>query len=135
MFQVMLNDHGDSLSDLASSDNEVNTEDDDDEDTALGTPGNDDELSWVVGTICRTLQQRMERFRQRQIVIDELTQPELGDAADHFQHRDEKYVTTELRVPAVVRPQTEDIAPAPAHETFGELTETLGNFCRISQQP
>jgi hypothetical protein len=34
----------------------------------------DDEPGWVMGTITKTVQQHMERFRQKQMKIDELTQ-------------------------------------------------------------
>jgi len=32
----------------------------------------------------------MERFRQKQVKLDELTRPGYGDAADHFRERDKK---------------------------------------------
>jgi len=57
--------------------------------------------------------------------LDEWTQPGWEDAADYFRERDMKYGTTELRVPAVVQPQTNDDAPAPLPATFGELMESL----------
>jgi hypothetical protein len=51
-FEEMLNAIGDSLSDLASSDNEQDGEDeeDDEEDTELGKLSDDDEPRWVMGT-------------------------------------------------------------------------------------
>jgi len=81
------------------------------------------------------VQQRMERFRQKQMKLDELTQPGWEDAADYFRERDEKYSTTELRVPAVVQPQTMNDAPAPPPATFGEQMESLDIVPRISQRP
>jgi hypothetical protein len=57
--------------------------------------------------------------------LDELTQPGCQDAADYFRERDMKYGTTELSVPAVVQPQTNDDPPAPPPATFGELRERL----------
>jgi len=95
---------GDSLSDLASSDNGVDGEDEDDEETEQGKLSEDDEPGWVMGTITKTVQKRMERFRQKQMKLDELTQLGWEDAADYFCERDKKYGTFELGVPAVVQP-------------------------------
>ena len=79
---------GDSLSDLASSDDGEDGEDDDDEETEQGKLSEDDEPGWVMGTITKTVQQRMERFRQKPMKLDELTQPGWEDAADYFRERD-----------------------------------------------
>jgi hypothetical protein len=83
---------GDSISDLASSDEEQVGEDeeDDEEDTELGKLSNDDEPGWVVGTISKTVQHRMDSFRQTQMRLDKLTQPGWGDAANYFRERDVK---------------------------------------------
>jgi hypothetical protein len=75
---------GDSLSDRASSDDGEDAEEEDDEETEQGNLSEDDEPSWVMGTITKTVQQRRERFRQKQMKLDELTQPGLEDAADYF---------------------------------------------------
>jgi len=88
-----------------------------------------------MGTITKTVQQRMESFRQKQMKLDELTQPGWEDAADYFRERDKKYGTAELRVPVVVQPQTDDGASAPPPTTFGELMERLDNVLGISQMP
>ena len=77
----------------------------------------------------------MERFRQKQMKFDKLTQPEWEDAADYIRERDKKYGTTELTVPAVVQLQTKDDAPAPPPATFGELMESLDIVPGISQRP
>jgi hypothetical protein len=37
-----------------------------------------------MGTISKMVQQRMESFRQKQMKLDELTQPRWEDAADYF---------------------------------------------------
>ena len=68
-FEEMLNAIGDSLSDLASSEHEedVEDEDDDEEDTVHGKLSDDDEPGWVIGTISKTVQHRMESFRQMQL--------------------------------------------------------------------
>jgi len=74
----------DSLSDLASSDDGEDGEDEDDKETEKGKLSEDDEPGWVMGTITKMEQQRMERFRQKQMQFDELTQPGWEDAADYF---------------------------------------------------
>jgi hypothetical protein len=75
---------GDSLSDLASSDDGDNGEDEDDEETEHRKLSKDDEPGWVMGTITKMVQQRMERFRQKKMKFEELTQPGWEDAADYF---------------------------------------------------
>jgi len=125
----------DSLSDLASSDNGEDGDDEDDEETEQGNLSEDDEPGWVMGTITNTVLQRMERFRQKQMKLDELTQPGWENAADYFRERDKKYGTTELRVPGVVQPKINDDAPAPPPATFGELLESLDIFLGILQRP
>jgi len=133
-FEEMLVVLGDSLSDLASSDDGEDGEEEDDEETEQCNFSEDDEPGWVMGPITKTVQQRMERFRQKQMKLDELTQPAWEGAADYFRERDTKYGTTELRVPAVVQPQTNDNAPAPLSATFGELMESLDIVPGISQR-
>jgi len=88
-----------------------------------------------MGTITKMVQQRMERFRQKQMKLDELTQPGWEDAGDYFRERDKKYGSTALRVPAVVQPQTNDDPPAPLPATFGELMESLDIVPGICQRP
>ena len=73
----------DRLSDLASSDNGEDGEDEDEE-TEVGKLREDDEPGWVMGTISKTVQQRMESFRQKQMKLDELTHPGWDDAAHYF---------------------------------------------------
>jgi len=133
-FEEMMAAIRDSLSDLASSDNGEDGEDEDEE-TELGKLSEDDERGWVMGTISKTVQQRMESFRQKQMKLDELTQPGWEDAADYFRERDKKYGTAELRVPVVVQPQTDSDASAPPPTTFGELMERLDIVPGISQMP
>jgi len=90
-FQEMRNAIGDSLSDLASSDDEEDAEDEDeDDDTEQGKLSEDDKPGWVMGTISKSVQRRMERFCQKQMKRDELTQPGWGDAADYSHERDKK---------------------------------------------
>jgi len=133
-FEEMLVAIGDSLSDLASSDVGEDGENEDDEETEQGKLSDDDEPGWVMGTITQTVQQRMESFRQKQMKLDELTQPGLEDAADYCGEYDKKYGTSELSVPAVVQQQMNDDALAPLPTTFGELMEILDIVPGISQR-
>jgi hypothetical protein len=110
--EKMLAAIGDSLSDLASSEDGKDG-DDEDEETGQGKLSEDDEPGWVMGTITKTVPQRMESFRQKKMKLDELTQPGWEDAADYFRERDKKYGKAQLRVPVVVQPQTDDNASAP----------------------
>jgi hypothetical protein len=50
------------------------------------------------------VQLSMGRFRQKQIKLDELTQPGWEDTTNYFHEKDIKCGTCELRVPAVVQP-------------------------------
>jgi hypothetical protein len=83
-FEEMLNAIGDSVCDLASSEDEEDgeDEDDDEEDTGYGKQSDDDEPGWVIGAISKTVLQRMASFCQKQLGLVELTQPGWGDAAD-----------------------------------------------------
>jgi hypothetical protein len=73
-----------SLSDLASSDDGEDGEEEDDEETEQRNLSEDDEPGWVMGTLTKTVQQHMERFRQKQMKLDELTQPGWEDRANYF---------------------------------------------------
>ena len=84
----------DSLSDLASSDNGEDGEHEDDEATEQGMLSEDDEPGWVMCSITTTVQQCMERFRQKKMKLDELTQPGWEEAADYFCTRDKQYGTS-----------------------------------------
>jgi len=77
----------------------------------------------------------MERCQQNEIKLDELTQLGWEDVANYFRKTDNKYGTSELIVPAIVQPQTDDDAAAPAPTTFGELMECLDIVPGISQMP
>jgi hypothetical protein len=125
----------DSLSDIASSDNGEDGEDEDDEETEQGKLSEDDEPGWVMGTITKTVQQHMERFRQKQMKLDKLAQPGWEDAADYIRERDKKYGTSELRVLAVVQPHGNHDTLAPPPTTFGKCTENRDIVPRITQMP
>jgi hypothetical protein len=88
-----------------------------------------------MGTISKTVQHRMESFRQKQLRLDELTQPGWGDAADYFRERDMKYGTAELKIPAVGKPQENSTAATPSPTTFGELMQALDIVPGQSQIP
>ena len=136
-FGEMLNTIGDSLSNLASSKDEEDGEDidDDERDTDLGKLCEDDEPGWVIGTNSKTVQHRMEGFRQKQMRLDKLMPPGWEDAADWFCERDMKYMMTELKVPAVVKPQTNMTAATPTPSTFWELMQVLRIVSGICQMP
>jgi hypothetical protein len=135
MFEKMPVAIGKSLRDLASSDDGEDGEDEDEEETAWGKLTEDGEPGWVMCTFTKTLQQRMERFRHRQMKLDELTQLEWDDAADYFCQQYKKYGTSWLRVAAVIQQQMNHDAAAPLPTTFGELIENLDIVTRISQRP
>ena len=136
-FEEMLNAIGDSLSDLASSKDEEDgeDEDDDEEDTGHGKLSDDDEPGWVMGTISKTVQHLIESFRQKQLMLDELTQPGWGKAAEYCHEGDMNYRTTELNVPAVGKPQADSTAATPSPTTFGELMQALDIVPGQSEMP
>jgi hypothetical protein len=72
-FQEMLNAVGDSLSDLATSENEGEggDHDDDEKDIGHGKLSKDAEPGFVMGTISKTVQHCMKSFRQKQMILDE----------------------------------------------------------------
>ena len=74
-FEEMLNAIRDSLSVLPSSDDEEDwdDQDDDEEDSAGGKLSEDDEPGWMMGTISKTVQYRMERCWQNQMSHDEVS--------------------------------------------------------------
>jgi hypothetical protein len=84
MFEEMLVAIVDSPSDLASSADGEDGEEEDDEETVQGNLSKDDEPGSVMGTITKTVQQRMGRFQQKLMKLDKLTQPGWGDAADYI---------------------------------------------------
>jgi len=136
-FGEMLNAMGDSLSDLAISDDGEDGEDkdDDEEHPPGGKLGKDDETGRVMGTIFKTAQHRMERFRQKQMKLDEFTPPGWGDAADYFRESDKKYGTTKLKAQAVIQPQTADDAASFVPTTFSVPLVTLDSVPRELQMP
>jgi len=116
-----------SLSDLASSDNQEVRDDeaDDEEDTGLHKLSKDDEPSWVMGTIDRRVQPRMEGFRQKQMSLDKFMQLGWRHVADYVGERDMYYGVAEIMVPLVVKPQTDTTAATPSPTTFGEIMQIV----------
>jgi len=136
-FEEMLNAIADSLSDLASPDNEQDREDqeDDEDDTVLSKLSDDDDPGWVMGTMSESVQHHVESFRQKQMRLDQSIQPGWGDAANYLRETDMKYETTEMKVLVVVKPQIDMTAATPPPTTFGQPMQTLDIVCRQSQIP
>ena len=124
-FHEMMVATGDNMSDIANTDDGEDGEDENDEDRDPGKLSEDDQPGWVMGTISKMVQQCMERLRQKQIKIDELTQPGSGDTAKCFRENDNMYGISDLRFPAVIKPQTNQDVAAPDSTTFGEHLERL----------
>jgi hypothetical protein len=57
--------------------------------------------------------------------LDELKQQGWGDVAEYFRESDMKYESTELKVPAVGKPQRDSTAARPSPTTFGEVMQAL----------
>jgi hypothetical protein len=129
----MLLTFGDSLSYLASSDDAEDGEDEDDDETEQGKLSEDDKPGWVIGTIIKTVQQWMERFRQKQMKRDDMTKPGWEDASDYICARDKMSGTSELWVPPIIQPQSNKDSLAHPQATFGELIESLDSVHGISQ--
>jgi len=126
----------DSLSHIARYDDVEDWEDnDDEEETEQVKLSIDDKPGWVMGKISKTVQQRMERFLEKQMKFDKLIQLGWENTADYFREGDRTYSSSELKVLAVVKPQTNDDAAAPAPTTFGELMQFLDILPGILQMP
>jgi len=131
-FEEMLNAIRDSLTNLATSDDgeDGEYEDDHSEDLELGKMSEHDKPGWVMGTFTKTVLPRKDRFQQKPMELDELTQQGCWDRADNFCERDEKDGMTELNVPAVIQLHTEDDAASFAPIPFGKPMETLDSISR-----
>jgi len=90
-FEKVLHDIEDSLSHLASSDDDDDGEvmDDDGKDGELCNFSEDDEPGWVMDATSKTIHCCMERFWQKQMTLIKLTQPGLWGAASYFHKGDE----------------------------------------------
>ena len=122
-FDKMMVAVGDSLSNLESSDKGEVGDVQDDVETEQGKLSEDDEPGWEISTITKMVQQRIERFWQKQMQLDALRQPRWEDAADYFRERNKKYGTSELTVPAILQPPTDDDASATSPTIFEEHME------------
>jgi len=64
--------------------------------------------------------------------LNKLTQPGWGNAANYFHEGNKKYGISKLKVLAVVKLQTDNLAAAPAPTSFGEykvyLDSIAGNW-------
>jgi predicted secreted Zn-dependent protease len=69
----MLGAIGDRWEEFASSDDAEVGEDEDDEENQQGKLSEDNKPGRVMGTTTKMVQQHMERFRQKQMKFDELT--------------------------------------------------------------
>jgi hypothetical protein len=81
-FEKMVDAIRESASDLARSDDEEDGEDD--QDSELGKLSEDDEPSWMIGTILNMVPQRKERFWPMQMKPDTLTHLGWVEVADYF---------------------------------------------------
>jgi len=134
-FQVMMVSIGDSLSDLASSNNGEDGEDEDDTETEQGQLSEHDEPGWVMGTITKQVQQHLEGFGQYPMKLGKLTLRGWDDAADDFHERDQKYGTSGLWVPAVVQQRRDHDAASPVPTTIAELQNCLDIVPGMSEMP
>jgi len=124
-----------SLSDFATSDDGKDMQDEDDEEAEWRKLSEVNESGYVMGTITQTVQQRMVRFWDEEMMLDKLTQLGWEDATNYLRERDKKYVISKSEVPAFPQPQTDVDATAPAPTTFGKPMECLDIVPGISQMP
>lgn len=135
MFHKMMVAIGDSLCDIADSEDGEDAEHASDELTEPGMLSEADEPIWVMGTISLMVQHRMERCRQEEMKLEVFTQPGWGDAADSFRQRDNHYSTVELMVQAVVVSQRHQDVAEPAPSAFGVLVEWVDTVPGGSHMP
>jgi len=136
-FEEMSNNIGDSLSNLAwFKDAEDGDDDDDDkEDPLLDQLSEDDEPSWVMGTISKMVQHRLKGIWTYQRNVDGLTHPRSRDAADSFCERDMMYGMIQLRVTGVVQTWPAEDASPSGPTKVGEPMEPPESVPGILQIP
>jgi len=132
-FEKIMVAFGDSLSDLASSNDSEDGEDENDEVTEQGKLSGDDAPGWVMCTITNMVQKCVERFRTKLMKLEKLNPPGREDAADYFSGRDQKCGTSNVMVLAVIQLQTDDTPAASSPTTLGELSECRDIIPRMSQ--
>jgi hypothetical protein len=136
-FEEMLNAIRDSMSDLASSEDEEDwaDKDDDEEDTGIGKLSEDDKPSWVMSTISKTVGHRMQCLLPQEFRLDKPMQPGQGDTADYFYVRAMMYAMSEFNVSAVGKAQTDTTAATPSPTTCGKIMQALDIVPRQLQMP
>jgi hypothetical protein len=134
-FDKMMNAIGQSPSHLARSNDREDGENQDDEQTEQVPLTENDKPGSVMCPITNMVQQRLERFQQKQVMLDKLTPWGWEDAADCFYGRDKKYGTSRLMVAAVVQQHMVDDAAAPALTKCSERMEYLDIVRGVLQMP
>jgi len=86
-----------------------------------------------MGTITKTVQQGMIRFRPKEMKHDKLTWPGWEVAANYLRESDGKSGTSKWRVPVVVQPQMNDDTAAAALTIFGDVKVCFDIVPGISQ--
>jgi hypothetical protein len=122
-----------SVSDIVRSDDGDDGEQQDVESPERGQLSEDDEPGWMLGTITKTVQQRMERFWQKHMKSNKSSHPGWDNTPAYYRDRETKYGLSEIRVPAVIQPQTDEDAAASGMTPLGELLECLDIVRGISQ--
>ena len=125
--QEILNTIAGSLSDLASSDNEEDGEDDEnhEEDTEPGKQSQDEEPGRVMDALSKTVQQHLASCRQKQMRFDQLTQQGWQDEANNCREIDMTYPTAELNILAVIELHTDKVAATLAPTAVAEHIDNL----------
>jgi hypothetical protein len=103
-FEEMLEAIGDSVDNVATSDEEDNDEDneEDGEDNNDAKLGNGNEPEWVVDTINQSVPAQLDLLLTKEMNFVELTTLGSADAENDFRTCDRKYITTKLKIQAVV---------------------------------
>jgi hypothetical protein len=78
-----------------------------------------------MGTISQTGRQDGESIWPTQMTLDEWTQPEFENVANHHKDTDKKFGTATVIIPAVAMLEIDNVAPEIAQATFRQLIETV----------
>jgi hypothetical protein len=103
-FEVMMEAIRDSVDDVTTSDEEDDHYDNisDGQDYDDAKLSDDDAPGWVVGTINKSVQERLETVPMKRIKLQELTTLAWAEAEADFTIRNRKYGTTKLKILTVV---------------------------------
>ena len=130
-FEEILNAIHDSLSDLPSSDdgedgdnNDWDEKDNNQQYPPLGRMSEDDQPCSVMGTISHTVEHEMEHLRINQMKSDKLPLQGWGDLHNYIHEKDKKNGTTELKVAVIFQQYKADVAASSGPTTVGEPMET-----------